>query len=67
MKHVKFAVVFIGLVAFNSLAQNVSVTASTLAEAEAKVAYQAKKKGADYRIISAFTGNRVHMTATLNK
>ncbi|WP_165446203.1 hypothetical protein [[Erwinia] mediterraneensis] len=50
MKHVKFAVVFIGLVAFNSLAQNVSVTASTLAEAEAKVAYQAKGDAANLLI-----------------
>ena len=49
-------------------AQTVTATSSTLDGAEAKIAAQAEQAGASsYKITQAFTGNRVHMTAELNK
>ena len=43
-------------------------SASTLDGAEAKIAAQAQEAGASsYKITQAFSGNRVHMTAELNK
>ncbi|EPS5557115.1 DUF1471 domain-containing protein [Enterobacter roggenkampii] len=42
-----------------------SVTASTLDSAEAKIAAKAKEAQTSYKILSAYTGNRVHMTAKL--
>jgi hypothetical protein len=48
--------------------ESVSATASTMDGAEAKIAAQAQAAGASsYTITEAFTGNRVHMTAELNK
>ena len=42
--------------------------AATMDGAEAKIAAQALAAGASsYKITEAFTGNRVHMTAELNK
>ncbi|MER3609218.1 DUF1471 domain-containing protein, partial [Klebsiella pneumoniae] len=49
-------------------AETVTATASTMDGAEAKIAAQAQAAGASsYKITEAFTGNRVHMTAELNK
>ena len=45
-----------------------TATAATMDGAEAKIAAQAQAAGASsYKITEAFTGNRVHMTAELNK
>lgn len=70
MKSIKTFVAIIALSAsFGSFAaQTVSATASTLDSAEAKIAAKAEQAGASsYKITQAFTGNRVHMTAELNK
>ena len=70
MKSLKTFVAVIALSAsFGSIAaQTVSATASTLDSAEAKIAAKAEQAGASsYKITQAFTGNRVHMTAELNK
>ena len=70
MKSIKtfVAVAALSLISFGSFAQSVSATASTLDRAEAKIAAQAQEAGASsYKITQAFTGNRVHMTAELNK
>lgn len=49
-------------------AQTVTASSSTLDGAEAKIAAQAQEAGASsYKITQAFNGNRVHMTAELNK
>ena len=62
------AVAALSLMSFGSFAQSISVTSSTLDGAEAKIAAQAQAAGASsYKITEAFTGNRVHMTAQLNK
>jgi hypothetical protein len=45
-----------------------TASASTIDGAEAKIAAQAEQAGASsYTITQAFAGNRVHMTAELNK
>lgn len=53
------------IVALPSVAKSISVTASTMEEAEAKVASIAKEQNANYKITEANTKNRVHMTAEL--
>ena len=70
MKSIKTFVAVIALSAsFGSFAaQTVTATASTLDGAEAKIAAKAEQAGASSsKITQAFTGNRVHMTAELNK
>ena len=70
MKSIKtFAAVIALTASFGSFAaQSVSATASTMDGAEAKIAAQAQAAGASsYTITEACTGNRVHMTAELNK
>ncbi|RXJ13260.1 DUF1471 domain-containing protein [Lelliottia nimipressuralis] len=70
MKNIKTFVAVIALAAsFGSFAaQTVTATASTIDGAEAKIAAQAEQTGAaSYTITQAFSGNRVHMTAELNK
>ena len=71
MKSIKtfVAVAALSLASFGSFAaQTVTATASTIDGAEAKIAAQAQEAGASsYKITQAFTGNRVHMTAELNK
>lgn len=57
----------LSLLSAASFAQTVSVTASTLDGAEAKVAAVAQELGAQYKITEANTNNRVHMTAELYK
>lgn len=67
MKSIKTFVALIAL-ATSFAAQTVTASASTLDGAEAKIAAQAQEAGASsYKITQAFTGNRVHMTAELNK
>lgn len=69
MKSIKTFVAVIALAtSFGSFAaQTVTASASTDG-AEAKIAAQAQEAGASsYKITRAFTGNRVHMTAELNK
>ncbi|ADU72938.1 YdgH/BhsA/McbA-like domain containing protein [Pantoea sp. At-9b] len=61
------AVAALSLMSAASFAQSVSVTASTLDSAEAKIAAQAQQQGAQYKITEANTNNRVHMTAELYK
>lgn len=69
MKSIKkfAAVVVLSTLSFTSFAQSVTATASTLDSAEAKIAAQADRAGASYRIIEANTNNGVHMTAELIK
>jgi cell division protein FtsL len=70
MKSIKTFVAVIALAtSFGSFAaQTVTATASTIDGAEAKIAAQAQEAGASsYKITQAFSGNRVHMTAELNK
>lgn len=72
MKSIKTFVAVIALAtSFGSFAAQtvtVTATASTIDGAEAKIAAQAQEAGASsYKITQAFTGNRVHMTAELNK
>lgn len=70
MKSIKTFVAVIALAAsFGSFAaQSITATGTTLDSAEAKIAAQAEQAGAsDYKITSAYTGNRVHMTAELLK
>ncbi|HEY2454811.1 MAG TPA: YdgH/BhsA/McbA-like domain containing protein [Scandinavium sp.] len=70
MKSIKTFVAVIALAtSFGSFAaQTVTATSSTIDGAEAKIAAQAQAAGASsYTITQAFTGNRVHMTAELNK
>ncbi|KEY56990.1 DUF1471 domain-containing protein [Serratia sp. DD3] len=69
MKSIKtlVAVAAISMMSFGAFAQSVSVTASTLDSAEVKIAAQAAKQGASYKITSAHFNNGVHMTAKLTK
>ena len=70
MKSIKNFVVVIALAAsFGSFAaETVTATAMTIDGAEAQIAAQAQSAGASsYKITEAFTGNRVYMTAELNK
>ena len=69
MKSIKSFVVVtaFSMMSFGAFAQSVSTTASTLDRAEAKIAAQAAEQGASYKITSATTNNRVHMTAELTK
>ncbi len=48
-------------------AQTVSATATTLDDAEAKIAAKAQAQSASYKIVSAIDKNRVHVTAELLK
>lgn len=61
------AVAALSLLSFGSFAQSISVTASTLDGAEAKIAAQAQQHGEQYKITEANTNNLVHMTAELYK
>ena len=69
MKSIKtfVAVAALSVMSFSSFAQSISATASTLDSAEAKIAAQANKQGAAYKITSAQFNNRVYMTAKLIK
>lgn len=70
MESIKTFVAVIAMAAsFASFAaETVTATAATMDGAEAKIAAQAQAAGASsYKITEAFTGNRVHMTAELNK
>lgn len=70
MKNIKTFAAIIALAAsFGSFAaQTVTATASTMDSAEAKIAAKAQAAGASsYKITEAYSGNRVHMTAELNK
>ena len=70
MKSIKTFVAVMALAAsFGTFAaQTVTATASTIDGAEAKIAAQAEQAGASsYKITQAYAGNRVHMTAELNK
>jgi hypothetical protein len=61
------AVAALSMMSAASFAQSISVQSSTLDGAEAKIAAQAQEQGAQYKITSANTNNRVHMTAELYK
>ncbi|MGQ8893360.1 YdgH/BhsA/McbA-like domain containing protein [Klebsiella variicola] len=69
MKSIKtfVAVAALSMISFGTFAQSISASASTLDRAEAKIAAQAAKQGASYKITSAQFNNRVHMTAELTK
>ncbi|WP_039032639.1 DUF1471 domain-containing protein [Leclercia adecarboxylata] len=62
-----FIIPALSLVSLASFAQTVTATGSTLDEAHAKIAAQAKEAGAEYSITEAYSGNRVHMTAELTR
>lgn len=64
----KFVFLFVvSLVSTASFAQNLTACASTIDQAEAKIATQAKKMGGSYKITEANFNNGVHMTAKLVK
>ncbi|MEM6160182.1 DUF1471 domain-containing protein [Erwinia sp. P6884] len=69
MKSIKtfVAVTALSLVSFGSFAQSITVTAATLAGAEAKVAAQAKQTGTMYKITGARVDNNAYVTAELIK
>jgi hypothetical protein len=69
MKYIKSFVLVsaLSLVSFASFAQSVTATGSTLDDAQAQIAAQAKQAGASYHITEAYAGNQVHMTAELTK
>ncbi|BDH45202.1 hypothetical protein TUM12370_12460 [Salmonella enterica subsp. enterica serovar Choleraesuis] len=70
MKNIKTlaAAAVLSMLSFGAFAQTITATASTIDDAEAQIAAQAQKDGASsYKITEAYTGNRVHMTAELNK
>lgn len=69
MKSIKtfVAVAALSLISFGSFAQTITVTASTLDAAEAKVAAQAKDAGASYKITGARVDNRAYVSAELIK
>lgn len=69
MKNVKTSLLIAALsaVSFGSFAQSITATASTLDDAEAKIAQQARDEGAQYKITESYAGNQVHMTARLIK
>nr|WP_024964982.1 hypothetical protein [Pantoea sp. IMH] len=57
----------LSLIAFASFAQTVTVTAPTLAGAEAKIASQAKASGTSYKITGARVDNHAYVSAQLSK
>jgi len=69
MKTVKSALIAIALtaVSFVGFAQSITATGSTIDDAESHIAQQAQKAGATYKITESYSGNQVHMTATLHK
>jgi hypothetical protein len=68
MKNIKIiAAAALTLISCASFAETVTVTASTLDSAEAKISAQAKDQGASYKILSAIGQNKVHMTAEISK
>ncbi|WP_312111441.1 DUF1471 domain-containing protein [Pantoea septica] len=69
MKTVKYALLAIALsaVSFAGFAQSITATGSTLDDAETHIAQLAQKAGATYKITESYSGNQVHMTATLYK
>jgi len=69
MKTIKtfVAVTALSLMSMGAFAQSISATASTLDAAEAKISAMADQQGSNYTITSARVGDRVHMTANLNK
>ncbi len=69
MKNIKtfVAVTALSLMSMGAFAQSISVTSSTLDSAEAKISAMAEKQGSHYTITSARVGDRVHMTANLDK
>lgn len=69
MKSIKtlVAVTALSVMSFGAFAQSISATASTLDAAEAKISAMAQQQGSQYTITSARVGDRVHMTANLDK
>lgn len=69
MKTVKSTLIAIALsaVSFAGFAQSITATGSTIDDAESHIAQQAQKAGATYKITESYSGNQVHMTATLDK
>ncbi|WP_297196097.1 YdgH/BhsA/McbA-like domain containing protein [uncultured Pluralibacter sp.] len=69
MKTIKYfaAAALLSIFSFGAFAQTVSASASTLDEAEAKIAAKAARQGDSYKIVSAINTNHVHMTAELTK
>ena len=69
MKSIKtfVAVAALTLVSFGSFAQSVTASASTLDGAEAKIAAQAHKIDASYKITGARVDNKAYVSAELTK
>lgn len=69
MKTIKtfVAVAALSVMSFGAFANSVTATGSTIDEAEAQIAAQAKDAGMSYKITEANYNNGVHMTATLTK
>jgi len=69
MKSIKtlVAVAALSMMSVGAFAQSISVTASTLDSAEAKIAAKAAEQGVNYKITSAMVNDHVHMTAQLDK
>jgi len=69
MKSIKTLVAAVALstLSFGAFAQSVTASGTTIDDAEAKIAAQAKQAGASYKITEANVNNNVHMTAELYK
>lgn len=69
MKSIKIfaAVTVLSLISFTSFAQSLTATATTLEDAEAKVASLAAQSGSSYTITGARVDNRAYVTARLLK
>ncbi|ORM69349.1 DUF1471 domain-containing protein [Pantoea wallisii] len=69
MKNFKSALIItvLSAVSFGSFAQSISVTGSTLDDAESQIAQKAKQAGAGYKVTGSSAGNQIRMTATLLK
>lgn len=61
------AITTLSLMSASVFAQNITATARTLNDAEAKIAVRAQQQGAQYTIIEASNNDVVHMTAKLHK
>lgn len=69
MKSIKtlVAIATLSMMSFGAFAQSVTACASTIDDAEAQIAAQAKQTGASYKITESHFNNGVHMTAELTK
>lgn len=58
---------FFSMISLSALADNITATDTTLDGAEEKIAAEARRENAHYKIIQASTNNRIHITAKIYK